>query len=315
MKKITQIMCFYNEEKYLYECIENLLEQTYKNLEIIIINDGSTDGSWKIVESFSDPRLVLINNKENHGLAWSRNQGLEFATGEYIGFIDADDMSMDNRIEVLAEYLDKNKNTVAVSCELEYIDEAGNVIGAGSSGIYDDKELRSNFLFGNPFAGPCALFRRELIDKYKVRHDVTYRASQDYHFWLQCLPYGEFHVLSQKLLKYRIHNSQTTKFVKNNELVYEEWMHKIIDYAWKTRGFIVEKKEIDFIYRYMFSGKELLCLRDMYISYKLYEKIKKQSDELNLPEKDEICKVYKNKIQLWKRLPKWCIKIIMNFYR
>lgn len=69
MKKITQIMCFYNEEKYLYECIENLLEQTYKNLEIIIINDGSTDGSWKIVESFSDLRLVLINNKENHGLA------------------------------------------------------------------------------------------------------------------------------------------------------------------------------------------------------------------------------------------------------
>lgn len=110
IEKITQIITYYNEEKYIAECIQILLNQTYQNLEIIAISDGSTDRGPEIVASFDDSRIVMINNTYNHGQGYCRNQGLDMATGEYVGFFDGDDISYPNRIGVLADFLDDNKD-------------------------------------------------------------------------------------------------------------------------------------------------------------------------------------------------------------
>ena len=103
-KKISIILSFYNEERYLKKSIDSVLAQTYHNFELIIINDGSDDGSESIVNSYSDERIIYEKNSENRRLAYSRNRGLELATGDYIGFFDADDIMIPDKMEKQIRY-------------------------------------------------------------------------------------------------------------------------------------------------------------------------------------------------------------------
>ncbi|MED3820740.1 glycosyltransferase [Priestia aryabhattai] len=109
MKKISIIVPVYNVEKYLQRCIKSLIEQTYKNIEIILVNDGSTDGCKEVCESYKkiDSRIILIN-KENGGLSSARNVGLDAATGEYLAFVDSDDWISTNMYEVLMKLAEQH---------------------------------------------------------------------------------------------------------------------------------------------------------------------------------------------------------------
>lgn len=91
MTKVSIIVPVYNGEKLLKRCLKSLLNQTLQDIEIICVNDGSTDNSVKIIKKYLDSRLKLINNNINSGLSVSRNKGMEIATGEYVGFVDCDD--------------------------------------------------------------------------------------------------------------------------------------------------------------------------------------------------------------------------------
>lgn len=105
-KKISVIIPIYNVEKYIEQCLISVLKQTYENLEIILVNDGTKDSSMKVIEKYlSDPRIKVIN-KENGGLSSARNAGLEIATGEYISFVDSDDLIEKNLYENLLKYLE-----------------------------------------------------------------------------------------------------------------------------------------------------------------------------------------------------------------
>ena len=108
MIKISVVVPVYNVEKYIRQCLESIVNQTYKNLEIIVVNDGTKDNSMEIVEEFlSDSRLKVIN-KENGGLSSARNRGMEEATGDYILFVDSDDWLEENGIDILVKNLIKN---------------------------------------------------------------------------------------------------------------------------------------------------------------------------------------------------------------
>ena len=102
--KVSIIMPVYNTASFLKEAIESILSQTYSNFEFIIINDGSTDSSKSIIESFNDPRIKVINNEHNIGIIATRNKGLTYAQGEYIACMDSDDISLPTRIEKQVKY-------------------------------------------------------------------------------------------------------------------------------------------------------------------------------------------------------------------
>ena len=102
MKKISIIVPIYNSELYLVECVNSIIDQTYKDIEIVLINDGSTDNSLKICKKFKDNRIVIVN-KENSGVSDSRNVGIERSTGDYISFVDSDDIIDTHYIEYLAK--------------------------------------------------------------------------------------------------------------------------------------------------------------------------------------------------------------------
>ena len=125
---VSVIIPVYNVEKYLKKCIESITNQTYKNIEIILVNDGSTDNSYRICQEFSekDTRIVLLN-KQNGGLSDATNYGLKFATGDYVVFVDSDDYVKSNYVESLYRMITKYKVDV-VACEYSEVSESGKVL-------------------------------------------------------------------------------------------------------------------------------------------------------------------------------------------
>ena len=125
---ISVIVPVYNVEKYLEKCIDSIINQTYQNLEIILVDDGSTDGSGKICDEYSrkDNRIKVIH-KENGGLSDARNIGIKNANGGLIGFIDSDDYITENMFEVLQKDLRKYNADIS-SCDIQNVNEAGECL-------------------------------------------------------------------------------------------------------------------------------------------------------------------------------------------
>lgn len=140
MKKVSIIVPIYNVEKYIGKCIKSIVNQTYKNLEIILVDDGSTDSSLSICKEYKkkDERIVLVH-KKNTGVSDARNKGLELVTGDYLAFIDADDYVNDNYIEELLNSLLANKTSIS-QCGINIVLN-GNII---SQRNYDDYQVISN---------------------------------------------------------------------------------------------------------------------------------------------------------------------------
>lgn len=126
--KISVIVPVYNVEDYLPKCIESIMKQTYKNLEIILVDDGSKDGSSKICDEFKlkDDRIVVIH-KENGGLSEARNSGMKAATGQYIAFIDSDDYIREDMLEILLDRIIRDSSDMAF-CNFLYVNEQGEII-------------------------------------------------------------------------------------------------------------------------------------------------------------------------------------------
>jgi glycosyltransferase involved in cell wall biosynthesis len=192
---ISVIIPVYNAEKYLKKCLKSVIEQTYKEFEVILINDGSTDNSAVIAKYFEqkDKRIRVIE-QENSGPAQARNRGIEAAVGEYIAFIDSDDwvspemlMELYNAAEretadlVICgfEYFSKGK-TRRVSQNIEpgvYIGENIEKLAYDLIATYEKKRLR-------PFS-VVRMVRREILFKEHIRFDNKLKRSEDYLFWVQ----------------------------------------------------------------------------------------------------------------------------------
>lgn len=141
--KISIIVPIYNTDKYLAECIESIINQTYKNLEIILINDGSSDKSLEICNYFKEKdRRIVVINQVNMGVAYSRNIGIKNATGDYIAFVDSDDKIKPNMFQKLIEISKKNNADISM-CEFEVIDEKGNNINNELKKKYVEKEFEN----------------------------------------------------------------------------------------------------------------------------------------------------------------------------
>jgi len=106
--KITVFIPAYNREKYIGDAIESILAQTFTNYEILLIDDGSTDGTVDIMRSYTDPRLRIIRNEKNLGIPKTRNKGIEHARGEYIAMLDSDDRAYPTRLEKQAAFMDRH---------------------------------------------------------------------------------------------------------------------------------------------------------------------------------------------------------------
>ena len=144
---VSIIVPIYNKEKELKQCIESVINQTYTNLEIILVNDGSTDLSREICEKFlqSDSRIKLIN-KKNEGVELARVTGLKYATGDYVTFVDPDDWIQNNAIEVLVNSIKKENADVSFGKLCRVLDKYGFIKRNTKNNIYNNLIIKQNEL-------------------------------------------------------------------------------------------------------------------------------------------------------------------------
>jgi len=211
LPKISVIMSVYNEEKYLKDSIESILNQTFKDFEFLIINDSSIDNSLNIIKSYKDPRIRVINNSKNIGLSKSLNIGLQHAQGQYMARMDADDISLPNRLEEQLKFLEINKDITLIGCQVELIDENNQIIGYKKSRPKDFDIVKFWIITKNPFIHSTFFLKMEEIKKING-YNEKYKYSQDFEICSRLIE-KKYKIVNMPsyLLKFRRHNKSITK--------------------------------------------------------------------------------------------------------
>lgn len=267
---VSVIIPVYNAERYLKGCLDSVLNQTYKNIEVICVNDGSTDRSLDILNLYQkrDARLKVISQK-NAGPSAARNCALDHATGDYISFVDADDILQYNAYEILVECANQEQNWDIVMF-------GGNVIGEGND--YISYKLNAEFkqyvacepnevIFSEKTARPFLwlhFIKRELIEKpTKLRFDESLNLGEDQIFQFGYVPRAKnVMVIDQKLYNYRIEKNASLMNLYNNQRIKKTNCHfmiveKVVE-EWKKIGHFDLYKDalydwaINFIYYTVF---------------------------------------------------------------
>jgi len=213
---VSVVMSVYNSDQYLNEAIESILNQTYKNFEFIIIDDGSTDESLEVIKKYKaeDDRIVLIS-RENKGLPYSLNEGISMAKGEYIARMDADDISLPDRLMEQVHYMVSNPGIGICGTWAE-------VFGDGISFSilkHPEKhcELFPKLLFSVCFVHPSVMFRTSIIMGQSDRYNEEYVCAQDYELWLKLIKKTEFGNIPKVLLKYRQTSNSITSTMNSSK--------------------------------------------------------------------------------------------------
>lgn len=197
---VSVIMCTYNDEQYIAESIESILGQSWKNLEFIIVNDGSTDQTKAIIQSFTDDRIVYLEHP-NQGQEFSKNRGIDLARGKYIAYMDGDDISKPERIKTQVDFLETNPEIGVCSTGIKFF---GNRDGAWMP-PEKDESIRYRFLFNSAMAHPTCMIRREILEEHSIRYKQGWEAAEDYYFLSKVLEKTKGHCIQQLLYNYRFH--------------------------------------------------------------------------------------------------------------
>lgn len=213
---VSVLMPVFNAEEFLKEAIESILTQTYTNIEFLIFNDGSTDKSAEIITSFQDERIRFFNSENNKGYVTHLNRGLTFAKGKYIARMDADDISLPDRLEKQVRFLESNSDIGICGGRTEVIDEFGNHLSFSCHYLFD-KELRILLFKDSCFSHPAVMLRREVLEINGCEYDIDLVPAEDYGLWYSISLKTKLANLPDVLLKYRKHNTQITKRKKSSQ--------------------------------------------------------------------------------------------------
>lgn len=220
--KISVVLPTYNRAEFLPRAIQSILNQTYKDFELIIVDDASTDESVQIIEEFmeKDSRIKLIKNTKNLGVAESRNIGNNAAQGEYIAVMDSDDQALPWRLEVSLDYMKKNPDIDVFSAGQFNLEK-----NFPSFEILNHKNLRIDktfspliMVFYNPIINVSVLMKSSFIRKHNIKYNSDYQAAEDYDFWKQVyLKGGKIARVENPLTLVRMHTTNDKAYYKQME--------------------------------------------------------------------------------------------------
>lgn len=219
MPKVTVKIPSYNHGKFIGKAIQSILDQTFQDFEILIVDDCSPDNSVEVIKSFNDPRIKLIVNEKNMGACYGHNLMIDMANGEYIALLNSDDVWLPNKLEKQVKFLDENLNYGAIFGLVKPIDEVGNDLQDKSHLINDvfNKHNRSrhDWLFqfwsrGNCLCHPSVLIRKDVY-KNVGSYSPLLATLPDFDMWVRvCMKY-EIFVLQEPLIKFRVLNGEANE--------------------------------------------------------------------------------------------------------
>ena len=237
-------MTVYNHQDYLNDSIKSILNQTYKNWELIIIDNGSTDLSKKYISKFKNKKIKKIFLKKNIGRTNCLNFGLKFCKGQYVAILDSDDIATSNRLKVQINYLSNDKNIYLIGSDHYLINDNKIILKKKIK----KKDMNSrNLIFNNFIAHSSIMFKKKLI--YKIgKYPKAYKYAQDYAFYLKVLKKYKIKIIKNKLVYIRQnHKNSETNRLKKTKIIFEEekklllWSYRNLKPNFNEKVFIVFK--------------------------------------------------------------------------
>jgi glycosyltransferase involved in cell wall biosynthesis len=211
--KVSVLLPVYNGEKYLQESIKSILNQTFEDFELIIIDDGSVDKTPEIVKKNKDSRIRILTNEKNLGVSRSLNHGLRKVKGKYIARCDGDDLNNRSRFKIQVNFLDQNPEVVMVGSNAELINEKGKIVGRTNYPL-SDIDLRKKMLIRNSVLHPSVMFRKSAINKIGGYSNI-FNGVEDYRLFFQLMTLGKIQNMEDYLIKRRFHKDAVTKINHN----------------------------------------------------------------------------------------------------
>jgi len=209
--KISVIMPNYNAGRFIAEAIESILGQTFQDFEFIIIDDGSTDDSWGIIQNYArkDARIIALKNETNLKICETLNRGLKIAKGGYIARMDSDDVALPERLEIQHQFMEKIENQAIGACGTFclVIDESGKVLRKKEFPV-ENEQIKNAFWFRNPIQHSSAIIRKECFDAMGL-YDENFVLVEDYDLWMRIGQKFKLHNIPEDCLKYRISGLNT----------------------------------------------------------------------------------------------------------
>lgn len=284
--RVTVLMPVYNGEKFLREAMDSILAQTFTDFEFLIINDGSTDRSVEIIESYHDSRIRLVHNEKNLKLIATLNKGFELARGGFVARMDCDDVSLPERLAKQIAFMETHPEVGVCGTLAKEIDSNGKIVGNLKTPVGEkfDKLLWRP----SPVNHPTALIRDTVYKNF--RYDQNYVDAEDYNLWLRVSKVTKLDNLNEFLLLYRIHPASVTSlrralqlrnvykafvnFYGSEEITYEEFLAVIYEsnkLAPLKRAYVYSKISS----KYQTGFMDFLFSNLKYLVYWVYPNIKK----------------------------------------
>lgn len=206
---VSVLLPVHNASTYVRRAIDSILAQTFRDFELIVIDDASTDGSAAVLDDLHDPRIVRVRFEKNRGIVDALNSALKEARGRYIARMDADDIAHPHRFQQQVEYLDRHSNTMVVG---SWIQGFGDVRRRYIHRYpLDNDEIKSCMLFESPFAHPSVMIRRTALENLAQHYSPDFPYVEDWELWTRLIHLGEGANIPRPLLQYRIHAKSSSQ--------------------------------------------------------------------------------------------------------
>lgn len=207
---VSVVVPAYNAGRYLRPAVDSILAQSYRDFELIVIDDGSTDGSMESISAIPDERLRIVRNPRNLGLVATRNRGIELARAPLMAILDSDDVARVDRLEKqVARFRDDPALALLGSCA-DIIDDDGRVIGAIDPELYGHEEIKRQLLNRNRFVQSSVILRLDVV-RAVGGYPQDYDVAEDYALWLRLAETHHVANIPERLVQYRVHGSQISQ--------------------------------------------------------------------------------------------------------
>ncbi|HEY8776052.1 MAG TPA: glycosyltransferase [Gaiellaceae bacterium] len=209
MALVSVLLAVHDGERFLREAVESVLQQTLSDLELIVVDDASTDGTPEVLGALADDRVIVLRNDEQAGLAASLNRALEGAGGRYVARLDDDDIAVPDRLERQLSRIRSEPHVAIVGSAVVDLDAEG---GRGRTHRLPSggAALRWHALFSSPFFHPTVLVDRETLDRHGLRYDPAFLESEDYDLWTRLFAFADGANLAEPLVEKRVHAGQAS---------------------------------------------------------------------------------------------------------
>ena len=222
MSEVTIILPVYNGERYLREAIDSVLAQTYRDFELWVCNDGSTDGTVAIIDSYTDPRVRRVDNPHNMGLVATLNRAFAMVDSPFIARMDDDDLWEPDKLERQMALLNSRPDVGICGTSIHKFGDIDSIM------IFPEESdsLKVGLLFYCMMSHPSVVYRRSILQQTGLTYRADYFPAEDYKMWIDALQHTHIYNLQQPLVHYRQHATQICREKKEEQILLERRLHE-----------------------------------------------------------------------------------------